>query len=103
MTDHSCCGVLASAPFKFLVGHNKTLFTMHTALITHHSKPFGKPVSGPMLEAKEGCARLEDVDEHAIVRFGQYAYAGDYAPLALSVCLVPSLSRPAMRFSFACY
>ena len=79
MANYSCCRVLASAPFKFLVGHDKTLFTMHTALVTHHSKPLGSLVNGPMSEAKEGYAWLEDVDEHTMVRFGQYAYAGNYA------------------------
>lgn len=31
-----------------------------------------------MSEAKEGCALLEDVDEHTLIRFSQYAYTGDY-------------------------
>ena len=31
-----------------------------------------------MLEAKEGCALLEHVDEQTFVRFSQYAYTGDY-------------------------
>ena len=32
-----------------------------------------------MLEAKEGCAGLEDVDERTFSRFGQYLYTTDYA------------------------
>lgn len=31
-----------------------------------------------MLEAKENCAHLEEVDEQTFVRFSQYAYTGDY-------------------------
>lgn len=31
-----------------------------------------------MLEAKEGCAYLEDTDERIFLLFSQYAYAGDY-------------------------
>ena len=31
-----------------------------------------------MVEAKEGCALLEDIDEQTFVRFSQYAYTGDY-------------------------
>ena len=31
-----------------------------------------------MRETKEGCAPLEDVDEHTFFRVGQYLYTGDY-------------------------
>lgn len=31
-----------------------------------------------MLEAKEGCAALEDTDEDTFLRFSQYLYTGDY-------------------------
>lgn len=31
-----------------------------------------------MSEAKEGCAFLEDTDEHTFLRFSQYAFTGDY-------------------------
>ena len=79
IANHPCCRVLASAIFKFLVNRDKKVFAMHTAFVVHHSKPFGKLVNGPMLEAKEGCAWLEDVDEYIMVRFGQYLYTGDYA------------------------
>ena len=79
LTDFSCCRILASIPFRFLVGRDKTLVTVHTALVAHHSKLLGTLVNGPMLKAKEGCAWLEDVDECTMVRFGQYANTGDYA------------------------
>lgn len=70
--------IIASTPFRFLVGPDKKLFTIHAALIAHHSKPLGVLVNGPMSEAKERCALLEDDDEHTFVRFSQYAYTGDY-------------------------
>ena len=70
--------VLASTPFKFLIGRSRKLFTVHAALIAHHSKPLDILVNGDMSEAKEGCALLDDVDEYTFVRFSQYAYTGDY-------------------------
>ena len=54
------------------------LFTIHTALVAHHSKPLNALLSGPMLEAREGCAWLEDIDEHTFSRFGQFLYTTDY-------------------------
>ena len=32
-----------------------------------------------MSEAKNGCASLEDTDEHTFLRFSQYVYTGDYS------------------------
>ncbi len=54
------------------------MFTVHSTLIAHHSKPLGVLINGNMSEAKEGCAPLKDVDEGTFVRFSQYAYTGDY-------------------------
>ncbi|KAJ9653420.1 hypothetical protein H2201_009145, partial [Coniosporium apollinis] len=70
--------IIASTPFKFLVGQDRKLFTVHAALVAHHSKSLSVLVDGHMLEAKEGCVLLEDVDEYTFVRFSQYAYTGDY-------------------------
>ena len=61
-----------------MIGSSKTLFTIHRALVVHHSEPLGALVSGPLREAKEGCAWLEDVDEHTFSQVGQYFYTGDY-------------------------
>lgn len=54
------------------------MLTIHAELVAHHSKPLSKLVNGQMIEAKEGCACLEDVDEDTFTRFGQYAYTLDY-------------------------
>ncbi|OCL00104.1 uncharacterized protein K441DRAFT_537635, partial [Cenococcum geophilum 1.58] len=71
--------IITSTPFKFLVGHERKLLTVHAALIAHHSKPLGVLVRGPMLEANQGYAVLEDIEEGTFVRFSQYAYTGDYS------------------------
>ena len=79
IADHlSYLSVLSSLPFRFLVGSDRKLFMVHSALIAHHSEPLGILVNGSMSEAKEGCATLEDVDERTFLRFSQYAYTGDY-------------------------
>jgi len=70
--------ILASTPFRFLVGRDRRLFTVHSSLIAHHSEPLDVLVNGYMSEAKEGCALLEDVEEQTFVQFSQYAYTGDY-------------------------
>ena len=57
---------------------DRKLFTVHSALVAHHSKALGVLANGSMSEAKEGCAMLEDVDQHTFVRFSQYAYTGNY-------------------------
>ncbi|OCL01747.1 hypothetical protein AOQ84DRAFT_306105, partial [Glonium stellatum] len=71
--------IITSTPFKFLVGHERKLLTVHAALIAHHSKPLGVLVRGPMLEANQGFAVLEDIEEGTFIRFSQYAYTGDYS------------------------
>lgn len=70
--------IIASAPFRFLVGSNKRVFTVHAGLISHHSKSLGDLINGGMSEANQGCASLEDVEESTFVRFSQYGYTGDY-------------------------
>ncbi|KAI9783313.1 MAG: hypothetical protein M1816_001411 [Peltula sp. TS41687] len=83
--------IISSNPFKFLVGSERKLFTVHAALITHHSEALGALLGGGMREAKEGCALLEEVDEDTFVRFIQYAYTGDYIAAYPEILLSPSL------------
>ena len=72
------CSVFASTPFKFLVGSEKRLFTLHSTLVSHQSKPLCVHISGKMSEAKEGCVLLDDIDEDTFIRFSQHTYTGDY-------------------------
>jgi hypothetical protein len=80
IAKHVINSIISSPAFKFLVGADKRLFTVHAGLVAHLSKPLAVLINGPMSEAQEGCAWLEDVDEHTFVRFSQYAYTGDYRP-----------------------
>ena len=71
--------ILASTPFKSLVGRDRRLLTVHSSLIAHHSESLDLLVNEYISEAKVGCALLEDVEEQTFVQFSQYAYTGDYS------------------------
>ena len=68
--------VYASAPFKFIVG-GEPLY-IHADLVSLHSKPLGRMINGPMAEAQNGFATLEDIDEGTFVRFIEWAHKGYY-------------------------
>jgi len=48
------------------------------ALIAHQSTAFDRLVNGEMCEARDGFAKLDDVDEATFVRFGQWMYTRSY-------------------------
>ncbi len=77
--------VSTSTPFRFLVEFDTTIFTVHSTLIVHHSKPLGVLVNGNLSEAKGECALLQDVDEGTFVRFSQYAYTEEYIAAASDI------------------
>jgi hypothetical protein len=62
--------ILSSDPFGFLVGKNKTSFTLHSDALVGQSDPLLALINGGMLEAREGHAWLEDTDEKTFVRVG---------------------------------
>ncbi len=94
---------MTSPVFTFIVGAGHKSFRVHTAIIAHYSLPLSVLVSGPMIEAREGLATLDDVDEGTFARFCQYAYAGDYdTPKAEvdAVSLAPSFPRTLSVFMY---
>ncbi|KAG9764826.1 hypothetical protein KCU73_g784, partial [Aureobasidium melanogenum] len=72
--------ILSSEPFRFLIGKDKALFTLHSHVPVGQSEPLLALVNGGMVEAQEGCAWLEDTDEATFVQIGEYLYTGDYTP-----------------------
>ncbi|KAL6693357.1 hypothetical protein J3F84DRAFT_380617 [Trichoderma pleuroticola] len=78
--DNKYESILASKPFKFIIGPDKKQFIMHEAAITRLSKTLDKLVNGGMKESKEHCVCWEDIDETTFLRFGEWAYTGDYKP-----------------------
>jgi len=73
-----CSRIIGSRPFKFIVGPEHKSVTVHAALVADHSAPLAVLINGPMCEAKDGIATLDDIDEQTFVRFCEYAYMGDY-------------------------
>ena len=76
--------------FGFLVGKNKTSFTLHSDALVGQSEPLLALINGGMLEAREGHAWLEGTDEKTFVRVGEYLYTGDYTPAEPDVLLAHS-------------
>ncbi|TLD06463.1 uncharacterized protein PgNI_08520 [Pyricularia grisea] len=64
--------------FRFLVGPNKSEFTIHSGLLAHHSAALKALVHGGFQEAQDGCVTWEDVEEGVFLSFWQYAYKVDY-------------------------
>ncbi|KAI9886655.1 MAG: hypothetical protein M1823_001569 [Watsoniomyces obsoletus] len=80
MSFESWNDFLGSTPFRFIIGPDKKLCTIHAALIAQQSDPLGTLVNGPMSESQAGEVILPDVDEGTFIRFGQFAYNKDYTP-----------------------
>ena len=70
--------VFNSRQFVFVVGANKVAFTVHAAVIAKQSPALNVLINGAMVEASDGKAIIEDVQEDTFVRFCQFAYTGDY-------------------------
>ncbi|KAF2117668.1 hypothetical protein BDV96DRAFT_464751, partial [Lophiotrema nucula] len=58
------------------VGPEKKAYTLHKALLVHHSGYFRGALSGDWVEAKEGTIHLEDVHTGAFNIFVNWIYAG---------------------------
>jgi hypothetical protein len=82
--------ILSSKPFRFLVGKNKTSFTLHSDALVGQSDPLLALINGGMAEARKGHAWLEDTDEETFVRVGEYLYTSDYTPAEPDVLLAHS-------------
>ncbi|KAH8903347.1 hypothetical protein BR93DRAFT_931373 [Coniochaeta sp. PMI_546] len=70
--------IVASRPFRFLVGPEKREFIIHSGVVSRLSKSLDVLVNGQMMEACEDCAVWADVDQDTFVRFCKFAYTGDY-------------------------
>ncbi|KAL6864587.1 hypothetical protein J3F83DRAFT_143103 [Trichoderma novae-zelandiae] len=72
--------ILLSKPFKFLVGPKKKELALHRTAVSSLSKSLDQLLNGRMREATEQCVSWEDTDEKTFIRFGEWAYTGDYTP-----------------------
>lgn len=69
---------MGTPTFKFIIGPNKRPFFVHVSVLEKTSKVLKVLAQGPMLEAREGQAVLEDCSEQVFERFCQFAYTSDY-------------------------
>lgn len=77
--------VATSQPFRFLIGPFQTEYTIHSALVAHHSPAIAAMVNGKFRESQESSVKWDDVDEIVFNSFWQFVYTGDYdAPEPLS-------------------
>lgn len=90
--------VYASAPFKFVVD-GEPLY-IHTDLVSFHSKPLDRMINGPMAEAQQGFATLEDVDEGTFVRFIEWAHKGYYTAAEFRAVETEVVLAPPKVFTF---
>ncbi|KAJ3453996.1 hypothetical protein MRS44_018628 [Fusarium solani] len=70
--------VATSRPFRFLVGPHAQEFTIHSALIAHHSPALSALVNGGFKESNDFCVEWDDIDETTFTSFWQFVYTGDY-------------------------
>jgi len=71
--------LLATKPFKFILGHNGAEFYINRGFVSYLSAPLNVLVNGRMKESLEGCAILEVVDDYVFSRFIQFVYTSDYS------------------------
>ncbi|KAF4944814.1 hypothetical protein FGADI_12409 [Fusarium gaditjirri] len=70
--------IAKSKVFTFVVGPNKTEFTIHSALVANQSPVLNVLVNGPFKEASEQRVMWTDLDEATFLSFWEFAYGGNY-------------------------
>ncbi|KAG6989069.1 hypothetical protein Forpi1262_v018700 [Fusarium oxysporum f. sp. raphani] len=70
--------VATSKPFKFIVGPQRTEFTIHSALVGHQSPALLALVNGQFKESSDCSVKWDDIDEIVFTSFWQFVYTGDY-------------------------
>ncbi|KAK3389613.1 hypothetical protein B0H63DRAFT_556738 [Podospora didyma] len=70
--------LLATKPFKFIVGHNATVFFIHQGIVSRLSTPLNSVINSRAKESPEDCVVWEDIDASVFLRFAQFVYTGAY-------------------------
>jgi hypothetical protein len=73
--------IISSRIFKFIVGDERTEFSVHEEAIAQLSTPLHNMMKGNMIEAMNGCTVWENVNKQTFKLFVQFAYLGDYSVL----------------------
>ena len=75
--------ILKGGHFTFIVGADKQLFEVHSALVSLHSKSLGALMNNKcMEESLNGRATLSDIEPGTFVRFAEYIYGRSYSTSA---------------------
>lgn len=85
-----CNSFASSFPFRFIVGPQKKTFYAHANLVAQSSDSMNALVNGPMKDASQKCATLEDFDGDTIVRFIEFLYTKDYTVADPDIIQIPS-------------
>ncbi|KAI2465865.1 hypothetical protein F4781DRAFT_374257 [Annulohypoxylon bovei var. microspora] len=70
--------IVASKPFRFVVGPDKNEFFMHAEVVARMSRPLRALVNGEWKESKGCLVEWPEIDVGTFVRFFEYAYTADY-------------------------
>ncbi|KAF5644796.1 hypothetical protein F25303_5847 [Fusarium sp. NRRL 25303] len=70
--------IAKSKVFTFIVGPDKTEFTIHAALVAKQSPVLNVLVNGPFKEALEQRVEWIDLQEDVFLSFWEFAYTGNY-------------------------
>ncbi|CAG9939368.1 unnamed protein product [Clonostachys rosea f. rosea IK726] len=61
--------VASSKLLRFLIGPENREFTIHAALVAHHSPVLGAMVNSNLKESIDYIAKWDDIDEGVVVSF----------------------------------
>ena len=73
--------IYATTPFIFIV--EGTAFYIHAGIVSRHSKPLERMITGGMSEAHQGSAVLGEVEKSTFARFTEWVYQGYYTAAAV--------------------
>jgi len=68
----------ATKSLRFVIGHNKTEYTIHTGLLPPLSASLTALAYGELKRSPDGCVTLAEIDEDVFLRFMQFLYTGTY-------------------------
>ncbi|KAF2677653.1 hypothetical protein K458DRAFT_395723 [Lentithecium fluviatile CBS 122367] len=70
--------ILLSPQFTFLIGREKKTIVVHANAIAATCSQMNALINGHMNEANTRCAEIENIEVEDFIRFGEFAYRGDF-------------------------
>ena len=78
LTSPSARSVASSRILRFLVGPEYAEYTVHAAIVAHHSPALEAMINGSFKESTDHCVKWQDVDEQVFLSFWRFIYTGNY-------------------------